>query len=131
MHTQVKIDPNEFQLMRDYIEKSCGINITQDKMYLVETRLTTLMVESGCNNFRELYQKASNDITKKLRDKIIDAMTTNETLWFRDESPFTILDDVLLKEFARDLHSKKKKNKNMVSCLFYRPRTIFNSYDHS
>jgi chemotaxis protein methyltransferase CheR len=108
MHAKVKIDPNEFQLMRDYIEDSCGIHITQDKMYLVETRLTTLMVENGCKNFRELYKKASSDITKKLRDKIIDAMTTNETLWFRDKNPFIILDDVLLKQFANDLHSKKK-----------------------
>jgi len=108
MQAHIKIDPNEFQLMRDYIEESCGIHITQDKMYLVETRLTTLMVESGCNNFKELYHKASSDITKKLRDKIIDAMTTNETLWFRDKSPYIILDDVLLKEFAQDLHNGKK-----------------------
>lgn len=104
-----KLDINEFRLMRDYIEKNCGISITEDKVYLVETRLTTLMVENGCENFRQFYSKAVADVTGKLKDKIIDAMTTNETLWFRDSSPFTILDDVLLKEYYELLRSGKKQ----------------------
>ncbi len=104
-----KIDINEFRLMRDYIEKNCGISITEDKVYLVETRLTTLMVENGCNNFREFHSKAVTDATGRLKDRIIDAMTTNETLWFRDTSPFVIMDEVLLKQYHDDLKSGKKQ----------------------
>lgn len=105
MPAQVKINLNEFRLMRDYIEKNCGIHLSDDKMYLVETRLTTLMVENGCKSFGALYQKAVEDSTQRLRDKIVEAMTTNETFWFRDESPFAILDEVLFRELAAKIKS--------------------------
>ncbi|MBD3346537.1 MAG: chemotaxis protein [Chitinivibrionales bacterium] len=104
----VKIDPTEFRLMRDYIEQQCGIHVGDEKMYLVETRLTTLMAEQGCSDFRELHRKALSDSSNKLRDKIVDAMTTNETLWFRDSAPFTILRSVL-KEMAEDLNAGKRR----------------------
>ncbi len=103
-----KIDPKEFKLMRDYIEKQCGIDISDNKMYLVETRLTTLMIENHCENFNQFYQKAVSDTTNKLKDKIVDAMTTNETLWFRDMSPFTVLEEVILKKYAEEVQSGKR-----------------------
>lgn len=105
---QSKIDNNEFQLLRNFIEKNCGIHIIQEKMYLVETRLTTLMVESGCNTFIELYQKAVADKNNVLRDKIIDAMTTNETYWFRDVVPFKIFEEAIMKEYAEEIRSGKR-----------------------
>ncbi len=108
MPAPAKIDPNEFQLMRDYIEKSCGIHLTDDKMYLVCTRLTTLMVERGCNSFADLYHKAVADNTHVLRDKIVEAMTTHETFWFRDTSPFVIMDEVILRELAEEIRLGKR-----------------------
>ncbi len=103
MAEQQKIDKHEFRLMRDYIEKHCGISLSEDKAYLVETRLTTLMVENGCRTFTQFYQKAIADKTNALRDKIVDAMTTNETLWFRDGSPYTLLREVLLPRLAAEM----------------------------
>jgi len=94
------ISLDEFHLIRDYIEKHCGIHLTDDKVYLVETRLTTLMIEQGCKTFTELYRKSVNDKSNALRDKIIEAITTNETFWFRDLHPFGILNDVLFKELT-------------------------------
>ncbi len=107
MSVPVKIDKVEFKLMSDYIEQSCGIRVTEEKMYLVETRLTTLMVENGCTNFRDFYVKSLADTTKKLRDKIIDAMTTNETLWFRDTGPYHIFQTVVLPAFAEEFRAGK------------------------
>jgi chemotaxis protein methyltransferase CheR len=109
MTVSPRIDETEFQLMRDYIEKICGIHLTKEKMYLVETRLTTLMVESGCDSFADLYHSAASDSTHKLRDRIIEAMTTNETSWFRDEGPFTILDEVVFPELAAEIRAGKRK----------------------
>jgi len=108
MPAPTKIDPNEFRLMRDYIEQICGIHLSDDKMYLVETRLTTLMVESGCNSFADLYFRAVADHTYELRDKIVEAMTTNETFWFRDTSPFAILDEILLEKLVAEIRSGKR-----------------------
>ncbi|MBN1981779.1 MAG: protein-glutamate O-methyltransferase CheR [Chitinivibrionales bacterium] len=105
---QSKIDKNEFQLLRNYIEENCGIHIIPEKMYLVETRLTTLMVENGCLSFTELYQKAVNDKNFVLRDKIIDAMTTNETYWFRDITPFKTFEEVLMPEWINEIDAGKR-----------------------
>jgi chemotaxis protein methyltransferase CheR len=98
-----KIDPAEFKVMRDYIEKYCGIHLTEEKTYLLEHRLNTVMVENGCSNFTELYRKAAADATNTLRDKIIDVMTTNETLWFRDSSPFVTFKEALLPAYAAEM----------------------------
>lgn len=97
------ISLDEFRLIRDYIEEHCGIHLTDDKVYLVETRLTTLMIEQGCKTFTELYQKSVTDKTNALRDKIIEAITTNETFWFRDIHPFGILNEVLFKKLCDEI----------------------------
>ena len=102
------ISPDEFFSIRDYIEKHCGIHLSEDKVYLVETRLTTLIVEQGCKTFGELHQKAVADTSYVLRDKIIEAITTNETFWFRDLHPFGILNEVLFNQLASEIQSGKR-----------------------
>ncbi|MDY6972288.1 MAG: protein-glutamate O-methyltransferase CheR [Thermodesulfobacteriota bacterium] len=102
------MDLDEFRYIRDYIEGNCGISLTDEKMYLVETRLTTLMAETGCRSFIELCNKAVADSTHRLRDKIVEAMTTNETFWFRDEGPFSILEEVVFGELAAEIQSGKR-----------------------
>ena len=109
------ISLEEFRLIRDYIEKHCGIHLTDDKVYLVETRLTTLMIEQGCKTFGELYQKSVTDTSHALRDKIIEAITTNETFWFRDLHPFGILNEVLFKKLTDEIFSGKR-NKIKIWC---------------
>lgn len=103
-----KIESNEFVLLRDFIEKHCGIHLDENKTYLIETRLITLMIEQGCKTYTEFYYKAKNDLTNALREKIIDAMTTNETLWFRDSSPFVSIQKHFLPHYAKEIASGKK-----------------------
>lgn len=102
------ISLDEFHLIRDYIEKHCGIHLSDDKSYLVETRLTSLMFEQGCDTFGEFYEKALRDKTNVLRDKIVEAITTNETYWFRDLHPFGILSEVLFQQYAEEIKSGKR-----------------------
>jgi chemotaxis protein methyltransferase CheR len=94
------VSPREFELISGYIEKECGIVLSAEKTYLVETRLAKLVAQSGCETFEEFYHLAKRGTDAKLRERIIDAITTNETLWFRDRHPFTILRDVILPELA-------------------------------
>jgi chemotaxis protein methyltransferase CheR len=77
------LERHEFDLLRGLIETWCGISLEDAKMYLVETRLREVVVETGCATFGEFYQKAKS-AGSPLRDRIIDDMTTNETSWFRD-----------------------------------------------
>ena len=97
------ITSNEFKLLRDLIENACGIALGEEKAYLIETRLVGLMTETGCDDYGTFYRMVAKDPDHKLRDKIVDAMTTNETLWFRDGHPFTILRDQLLPPLGAEL----------------------------
>ena len=82
----IKIVETEYLLMKKYIEESCGIRLEKGKEYLIESRLSDLAVQNGCNSFLEFHAKAKRDFSGQIKDKVIDAMTTNETLWFRDDS---------------------------------------------
>jgi chemotaxis protein methyltransferase CheR len=100
---------NEFKQLRDYIENSCGISLGDEKMYLVENRLVGLLSEIGAASYAELYQKAVGGQVPGLRDKIVDAMTTNETSWFRDLYPFRLLEEVIFKQLAQELSTGTRK----------------------
>jgi chemotaxis protein methyltransferase CheR len=104
----IKLDMNEFKMLRDFIELHCGIHLDETKTYLIETRLTTLLAEQGCTTYSDFYFKAKNDPTNTLREKIIDAMTTNETLWFRDATPFNAFQKHFLPHFGKEIASGKK-----------------------
>lgn len=99
------ISINEFKLLRDLIEKLCGIALGDEKAYLIETRLAGLLAENGCADFGSFYRLVAHDPNPKLRDKIVDAMTTNETLWFRDTHPFLIFREQLLPKLTEELRS--------------------------
>jgi chemotaxis protein methyltransferase CheR len=98
--TALTITDAEFELFRRYIETQCSIALADGKKYLLESRLTKLVVESGCDSFGSFYTQVIARNEPGLRDKIIDAMTTNETLWFRDSSPWQALTERILPELA-------------------------------
>ena len=102
------VSTEEFQLMRSYIEDQCGIALGDEKAYLIETRLTKLMVQNGCEDFGEFYRLLKANGQPGLREKVVDAMTTNETLWFRDTHPFEILKDKILPAYAEEIRNKKR-----------------------
>lgn len=101
---------DEFACLKDFIEKNCGIALSDHKAYLIESRLTHLLIEYHCSSYRDLCFKAKNATDTDLRNKIVDAMTTNETLWFRDKAPFAVLEELLLEKFFNELSSGKRQS---------------------
>ncbi len=99
--TSLSINQTDFDNIRSYIERQCGISIGNDKKYLVETRLARLVTEHGCHSFCDFYKKVIGSRKSALRDQIVDAMTTNETLWFRDSSPWVALKEAILPELDK------------------------------
>jgi chemotaxis protein methyltransferase CheR len=92
------ITPDELNVWSRYIQEICGIYLDQTKGYLVETRLGSLVRETGAGGFSELYYRAKADLTNTLRRKIVDAITTNETSFFRDSAPFDLLRHKIMPE---------------------------------
>jgi len=102
----MKISPNEITILSKYIKDICGIHLDPSKAYLLETRLKNVIEEAGCGSFNDLCTKAKADSSKALERKIIDAMTTNETLFFRDASPFEVLQHKILPDLIDSRASK-------------------------
>lgn len=90
-----------------FLEDSCGILLASHKQYLVQSRLGKIMQEQGCASLDQLVQKLSSPIGQSLKEVVIDAMTTNETLWFRDSHPFEILQNRILKELLAENPSRR------------------------
>ena len=94
----VKIKPDEIQLFAKYIYGVSGINIEASKAYLIETRLGRILESENCSSYSEFYHKIKADGTRVLEKKVVDAITTNETLFFRDANPFELLKHKILPE---------------------------------
>jgi chemotaxis protein methyltransferase CheR len=94
----VKIKPDEIQLLSKYIYSLSGIHIEASKAYLLETRLGRVLEAENCESYSEFYHKVKADGSKALEKKIVDAITTNETLFFRDANPFELLKHKILPE---------------------------------
>ncbi len=95
---------SEFKLIRDLIQKRCGILLGDEKQYLIENRLAGLAQESGCASFGDFYlQMKGCSPSAKLWSAVVDAMTTNETSWLRDLHPFRILKECLLPRFREEI----------------------------
>ncbi len=69
----------------------CGILLDESKGYLIESRLTPIAEAAGCRSFADLAYQARHSGDHALQTRIVDAITTNETLFFRDQSPYEAL----------------------------------------
>lgn len=83
----------------NFLEKHSGICLGASKQYLVSSRLRRLMADNELKNLHDLVAKIQGPSNARMKTQVIDAMTTNETLWFRDNHPFRILEEKLLPEF--------------------------------
>lgn len=98
--SNVVISKEEYQRLCKVLETSAGIMLGESKHYLVNSRLNRLIQELGLNGYSELVARMECTGETSLKEKIIDAMTTNETMWFRDVYPYEILKTKLLPELA-------------------------------
>jgi len=94
------ITPNGYIRFRDYLQKACGISLSDNKQYLVASRLGKVLEREGFSKIEQLVDALEKYGSSKLKEEVINAMTTNETLWFRDVHPFSILKDKVLPEMT-------------------------------
>jgi chemotaxis protein methyltransferase CheR len=85
-----------------FLEAQVGIVLGPNKQYLVKSRLSPLVGIHGCSSLEALINKSMNIRERELKMVVIDAMTTNETLWFRDVYPFQLLSDKLFPELGKN-----------------------------
>jgi len=95
-----KISTEEIKLLAKYIYNISGIYLDQDKGYLLETRLNPLLATYKCGSFAALYHKAKADSSRKLDKEVVNAISTNETLFFRDNKPFELLKNKIVPDLV-------------------------------
>lgn len=91
-----KISNKEFENLAGLIVKTAGILLDEGKEYLMEARLEPILERYGLDTFNDLYHQAISDATGKLKASIVDAITINETYFFRDNSPFDLLKNKII-----------------------------------
>ena len=123
------LSANEFLLFQDYIMDNCGIIIPLEKSYLFETRLSALVRETGVKSFYEFYKilVSHSNVSVSLQQRVIDAMTTNETLWFRDSVPWEYLEEVALPQLVGELLAGKRKKVRIWSAAVSTGQEIYST----
>ena len=127
MPNLISINDDEYLLFRNYIADNCGILVPPEKSYLIETRLSKYMAKSGSESFGEFYDYIISASDPLMPQKIINAITTNETQWFRDSAPWKVLQECLLPRFVDELARGEKKQVRIWSAAASTGQEIYST----
>ncbi len=92
------ISAGEFEFIRKLVRERSAIVLEPGKEYLAESRLMPVARQEGCASLQDLVDRIRSDRSGGLERKVIEAMTTNETTFFRDVHPFEALRKRVLPE---------------------------------
>jgi chemotaxis protein methyltransferase CheR len=91
----------EFAFISGLVRRDASIVLEAGKEYLVEARLLPLARKAGISTVSEYVNRAQNRPEPKIHQQIVDALTTNETSFFRDNEPFTALSNQVIPELVK------------------------------
>ena len=88
--------PSDYEYLRKLLKERSGLDLSADKQYLVESRLVPLARRVGLTDIPELVKKIKGAGADALTAEVVEAMTTNETFFFRDKIPFDHMRETIL-----------------------------------
>ena len=92
--------PPDYEFLRKLLKDHSGLDLSSDKQYLLESRLLPLARKSGMRDVSDLVQKLKGGSSPFVA-QVVEAMTTNETFFFRDKTPFDHFSDVIMPELLK------------------------------
>ncbi len=98
----------DFDIYQALLKQNSGLVLTQDKSYLVDSRLNPIAKKWGYENIDAMTTILRGMPPKELITDIVEAMTTNETSFFRDTKPFEIFKNTVLPYFKNKPDGQKK-----------------------
>ncbi len=93
------MNPQDFDFISGLLKKRSGLALTPDKVYLLESRLTPIARANNCADITAFIAQMRVNPNEKVIAEVIDAMTTNESMFFRDQKPFDQLRQFILPRF--------------------------------
>jgi len=100
----------DYNIIARYVFDICGIVLGDDKQYLVEQRLSPVLPDFGCASFSDLANKLNlGGINFLVREKVLNAITTNETSFFRDEHPYVAFKEKIMPDMIERAKERKER----------------------
>jgi len=100
------VTPPDYEYLRKLLRDQSGLDLSEDKQYLIESRLLPLSRKSGLSGISELVQKMKGG-SASMTTQVVEAMTTNETFFFRDKVPFDHFRGSIMPEILQARASRK------------------------
>ena len=98
--------PPDYEYLRKLLKDHSGLDLSSDKQYLIESRLLPLSRKAGLSDIGELVQKMKGG-SAGLTTQVVEAMTTNETFFFRDKVPFEHFRNTVMPEILQARAGRK------------------------
>ena len=98
--------PPDYEYLRKLLKDQSGLDLSADKQYLIESRLVPLSRKAGLSGIPELVQKTKAG-SASLVAQVVEAMTTNETFFFRDKIPFDHFRQSIMPEIVKARAARK------------------------
>lgn len=110
----MSVAPADFSYFQEFLQAKTGIYVTEEKMYLLESRLLPLARKREMDSIGALIKemRSGGAMKAELVKDITEAMTTNETMFFRDNKPF----DYLKNEMMPHIKEHNKSGKLRIWC---------------
>ena len=100
----MELSEPDFDFIVNFLAQNSGYHLTKDKLYLLETRLSDVAKKHNIESANNIISKLRNRAEKSLSEDVVEAMTVNETYFFRDKTPFDIFENDLLPILAKKGH---------------------------
>ncbi|TNE68920.1 protein-glutamate O-methyltransferase CheR [bacterium] len=101
-----EIGEKDFHYLQQLVYREAGINLTDAKKCLVQTRIGKLMRRHQIDGYKSLFTLLDSDHSGKTLEMVLDAISTNHTFFFREDSHFTYLSQTIVPDLVRN-HQKR------------------------
>jgi chemotaxis protein methyltransferase CheR len=100
------MNPTDYEYLRKFLKDHSGLDLSADKQYLIESRLSPLARNAGLGDVGGLVQQMKGG-SSALITQVVEAMTTNETFFFRDKVPFDHFRNSIMPEMLQARANRK------------------------
>ena len=102
------MSPAEYDYLRQFLKSRSGLVLSNEKQYLIESRLLPVARRAGLQSIAALVAKLKEPRETVLAEAVVEAMTTNESFFYRDKTPFEHFTQMMMPELLKARASQKK-----------------------
>lgn len=102
------MNPAEYDYLRQFLKSRSGLVLSNEKQYLIESRLLPVARKAGLQSIAALVAKLKEPRETVLAEAVVEAMTTNESFFYRDKTPFEHFTQVMMPEMLKARAAQKK-----------------------